>query len=101
MTEQPVSSPAPATPGKQAAAPSVPAEDPKAKVERLRGELAKAEAALPPEPGTVRVKVEGPHSSFSFGSAVVGTDYTSVPNHLVPSLMRAASEAGVTLTTEG
>lgn len=99
MTDQPASPPLPASTGSKTAAAAL--EDPQARVDRLRKELSEAEAALPPEPGTVRVRVEKPHSSFSFGVAAVGNEYTPVPNHLVPFLMRAASEAGVTLTTEG
>ena len=76
-------------------------EDPAAEAARLRAEAAAIEAALPPSPGTVRVRVEAPHAEFWLGGVGVGTEPTEVPEHLVPALMQSASEAGVTLTQEG
>ena len=93
MTEQP---------GSQAqTAPAKQAEDPQARVARLRAALSEAESALPPKPNVTRIQVDKPHEFFTFGSATVGPSWTEVPNILVPSLLRAADEAGVTLITEG
>lgn len=90
MTEQPASPP----PGK---APAVPPDAARERVGKLRAQLLEAEAALPVEPGTVRLRVTKPHDSFTAGGVTVGTDPTPVPGHAVPQLMTAADEAGVTI----
>ena len=90
MTEQPAAAP-PA--GKQAP----PQDDAQQRVEKLRAELAMAEAALPPVPGTVRLRVMPPHDSFTRAAVTVGRDFTLVPAGAVPELMSAAADAGVTL----
>ena len=78
-----------------------PADDsPEAKVARLRGELAEAEAALPRKPGTVPVKVGPPHSEFHFGGVSVGNDFTPVNESQLASLQQAAARSGVELITE-
>jgi hypothetical protein len=93
VTEQPAVTPAKnagaATPGKE--------ESPGDAVARLRAELAMATAALPPEPGTVRVRVMPPHDSFTVGGVTVGEDPTPVPAHALSQLMTAATDAGVTI----
>lgn len=71
------------------------------RVNRLRQELAAAQAKLPIPVGTVRLKVEAPHSSFQFGAHTVGAEWTEIPGHAVPNLFAHASDAGVTLTQEG
>lgn len=87
MTEQPA--------GGKGAAPSQP--DPAERVGKLRAELAVAEAALPPAPGTVRVRVAPPHDSFSVGGVTVGPDFTPVPAGALAGLLGAAADAGVTI----
>lgn len=88
MTEQPAAA-QPA--GKQAA------PDPQELVEKLRAELAVAEAAVPSPPDTVRVRVRPPHDSFTVGGVTVGPDFTPVPVGALTRLMAAADDAGVTL----
>ena len=70
---------------------------PQDRVEALRAQLAEAEAALPPEPGTIRLRVMPPHDSFTRGAVTVGRDFTPVPAGAVPELTAAADDAGVTL----
>lgn len=91
MTEQPSVTAAPA--GKQ----QQPEADPRERAERLRAELAAAEAALPPPPGTVRVRVRPPHDTFTLGGVTVGPGFTPVPAGALTGLMSAAGDAGVTL----
>jgi hypothetical protein len=91
MTEQPSAVP-PA--GKQAPSAQDAARD---RVGKLRAQLADAEAALPAPPGTVRLRVTGPHDSFAYGGLSVGRDPVPVPAGAVPQLMTAAGDAGVTL----
>jgi hypothetical protein len=92
MTEQPAVPPA----GKQP--PAVPPQDAaRDRIGKLRAQLLEAEAALPPEPGTVRLRVTEPHDSFTVAGVTVGADPTPVPAGAVPRLMTAAGDAGVTL----
>lgn len=81
----------------KAPAPGKTPPDPQAKVDDLRTQLAVAEAALPPEPGTVRLRVLPPQDSFTVGAVTVGASPTDVPAHAVARLMGAAGEAGVKL----
>lgn len=90
MTGQP-SAPA----GKQP--PAAPADAALDRIGKLRAELAMAEAALPPVPGTVRVRVMPPHDTFTLGAVTVGPDFTLVPAGALTGLMSAAGDAGVTL----
>jgi hypothetical protein len=92
MTDTPA---VPAPAGKPPAA--VPPDAARERVGKLRAQLAEAEAALPVEPGTVRLRVTEPHDSFSSGGVTVGRDPTPVPAGAVPQLMSAAGDAGVTL----
>ena len=92
MTEQPAAAQAPA--GRQ---PPVPQASPQERVAALRAQLAEAEAALPPVPGTARVRVMPPHDSFTRGGVTVGRDYTPVPAGALTQLMTAAADAGVTI----
>jgi hypothetical protein len=92
MTEQPATPPA----GKSPPASSVP-DAARERIGKLRAQLLEAEAALPPEPGTVRLRVTGPHDSFTVAGVTVGKDPTPVPAGAVPQLMTAAGDAGVTL----
>jgi hypothetical protein len=87
--------------GQVQSAPAPDDDSPGGRVARLRAELAEAEAAAPAQPGTTRVKVEGPHESFTVAGITVGTDFAPVSDSLLTSFMRAAREAGVALTTEG
>ncbi len=70
-----------------------------------QGSAADGLAAVPavaaaPSTGAIRLKVEPPHSSMTYGGVVIGTEYTEVPlSHLGP-LTQAAADAGVTLTQE-
>lgn len=73
MTEQPAVPPPakPPVPSPQDAA--------RDRVGKLRAQLAEAEASLPAEPGTVRLRVTRPHDSFTAGGVTVGTDPTPFP----------------------
>jgi hypothetical protein len=86
MTEQPAA-------GKQPAPPPSPQD----RVDQLRAQLAEAEAALPPVPGTARVRVMPPHDSFTVGGVTVGASPTAVPAAALTRLMSAAASAGVTI----
>jgi hypothetical protein len=77
--------------------PAVPARS----LEEVRAELAALEAAEPAPPGTVKLKVELPHQSMTFGGITVGNDWTAVPAAHVQKIMTAAGDAGVTISTEG
>jgi hypothetical protein len=93
MTEQPV---APPPAGKQP--PDATAQDdPRERAEKLRAELAMAEAALPVPPGTVRVRVLPPHDTFTLAGVTVGPDFTPVPAGALTGLLSAAADAGVTI----
>ena len=59
--------------------------------QQLRGEDA---------PATVTMKVEGPHSAFSYGGVTVGTESTEVPASHAAAITEAAADAGVTITQE-
>jgi hypothetical protein len=90
MTEQPAAPPA----GKQQATAQDATRD---RIGKLRAQLLEAEAALPPEPGTVRLKVMPPHDSFTVGGFTVGKDPAPVPAGATERLMSAAADAGVTI----
>jgi len=92
MTEQPAAPSPPA--GKSPPAPQDAARE---RVGKLRAQLLEAEAALPVEPGTVRLKVMPPHDSFTVGGFTVGKDPVPVPANATERLMSAAADAGVTL----
>lgn len=85
----------------------LPTDARRARAARLRAEAdkldppaaAEADAEVPETHVTLRV--EEPHASFEYGGTVVGRDPTQVHQLLVPGLMQAAAEAGVTLTQEG
>jgi hypothetical protein len=91
MTEQPAAAP-PA--GKQVPAPPSP-DAAQERVEKLRAQLVEAEAAVPPPPGTVRLRVAGDHDSFTVAGFTVTKDPTPVPAHALAHLMGAAADAGV------
>ena len=106
MTE-PAAPAKPATAPPAAAAPAAPAPAPAA--QPTAGGLTAAEQvqlgnllAKQTTAGVTaeRFKVEPPHSSFSYGGATVGTEFTTVPGGLVAAFATAAAEAGVTLTQE-
>jgi hypothetical protein len=75
-------------------APAVP-PSPQQRVDGLRAQLAEAEAALPPVPGTVLLQVMPPHDSFTYGGITVGKDPTRVPAGALTRLMSAAAGARV------
>jgi hypothetical protein len=92
VSEQPAAAPA-VKPG-----PAVPDQDnARERIEKLRAELAAAEASVPPSPGTARVRVRAPHESFTVAGVSVGPDFTAVPAGALTGLMSAADDAGVTL----
>jgi hypothetical protein len=91
MTEQPAAAPA----AKPAAPPE--RDDATERIEKLRAELAMAEAALPPAPGTAKVRVTGKHDTFTLAGVTVGPDFTPVPIGALTGLMSAAADAGVVL----
>jgi hypothetical protein len=62
---------------------------------------AKAErAAAGSDKTLLRMRVEEPHESITFGGFTLGREYRTVPSHLAGSLQSAAAEAGVTITQE-
>jgi hypothetical protein len=97
--QQPVESKniiAPAAPAEEAPAPAsglTPDE------ERMLGEL-QAKATAASAAGTLRFKVEAPHSGLFFGGLTIGREFTNVPETMAASLVTAAADAGVTLTQE-
>lgn len=66
----------------------------------LRAQAAAIEASLPPEEGYVRLRTELPHESFTLGGTYVGNEWTDVPKTLAPGVLRAAVDAGVTVTQQ-
>jgi len=73
----------------------------KAEIRRLREQLeAAGQPDKQPVPDPVRLKVESPHSSVTFGGITVGSEYTEVPGHAVAALMEGAADAGVTITQD-
>jgi hypothetical protein len=65
------------------------------------GKLLTRQAAAAVAAGeAVRMKVEGPHDSISYGGLTVGTEYTTVPVSMVAAITEAAADAGVTITQE-
>jgi hypothetical protein len=48
----------------------------------------------------VRMKVESPHESLTFGMVTVGTEFTDVPEAMAARLRAAAERSGVTITQE-
>ena len=97
MTEQPQDkAPVPAA-GKQGPAQPDAQAVAEERVEKLRAQLAEAEAAVPPPPGTVRVRVARPHDSFTVAGVTVGRDFTPVPAGALARLTAAAGAAGVKL----
>jgi hypothetical protein len=98
MTDQAAEKPAAGMTGAKPAA--KPPEDPYGEAKLLRAQAAALEKGIPPEPGTVRLKVAKPHDSFTAGGITVGTDPVPVPAGAVPQLMTAAADAGVTLVEE-
>lgn len=76
--------------------------DPYGEARLLRAQAAALEASAPPTDEYVRLKVEPPHVQFSYGGAVIGSDWTAVHASLVPGVLSAAAgAAGVTVTQEG
>ena len=61
--------------------------------------LAKRDAAVA-GPDPVRLKVEPPHASISFGGVTVASEFTSVPASIAAAVTGAAAEAGVKITQE-
>lgn len=76
------------------------AGDPYAQARQLRAQADAIEAAAPPSDEYVRMKVGPPHVEFSFGGTDVGSDWTVVHASLAPGVLRAASDAGVTVTQQ-
>jgi hypothetical protein len=75
-------------------------EDPYGQARLLRAQAAAIEASIPSDAGFVRMKVGEPHESFRFGGTEVGSDWTVVPDHLAQGVLRAAADAGVTVTQQ-
>lgn len=89
MTEQPAAA-APA-----ASAPLTEQE------EAYLGKLLTRQAAAAVASGeAVRMKVEEPHESLTYGGVTVGTEFTTVPSSMAAALVEAAADAGVTITQE-
>jgi hypothetical protein len=55
----------------------------------------------PVQPAVPTLKVELPHSSFTYGGVTIWGTPTEVHPSLIPPIMQSAAEAGVTLTQEG
>jgi len=96
MTEQPAAT----APGKPPVPPSPPdaaVTAARERVGKLRAQLLEAEAALPQEPGTIRLKVMPPHDTFTVGGFTIGRDPVPVPAAATERLMSAAADSGVTI----
>lgn len=78
-----------------------PPQDPYGQARMLRAQAAALEEAAPAAGEYVRLKTGEPHASFSFGGTEVGTEWTRVHASLAPGVLRAAADAGVTVTQEG
>jgi hypothetical protein len=115
MTEQPAAAAAapPAAPApaaqQQAPPPAAPAqEEPRVAGKTglttdqqvQLGELVAARDAAAVAAGAVQMTVEEPHAAFTYGGVTVTTDPTTVPASIVPAIVQAAAEAGVTLTQQ-
>jgi len=82
--------------------PSAAPEDPYGLARELRAQAAAIEAAAPPTDEWVKLKVEPPHTSFSYGGVEVGKEWTPVHVTLAPGVLSSASQTpGVTVTQEG
>lgn len=83
--------------------PQPPKEDPYGEARLLRAQADAIESAAAARDDThVRLKVEPPHQSFSYGGVDVGSDWTPVHATLAQAVLRAAAETpGVTVTQEG
>jgi hypothetical protein len=88
----------------RAADSSAPSKDENAvdRAARLEAELADARREAQADAGdpVVMLRVEEPHAEFYHGGLGVGTDWTEVPEHMVPALMEGAANSGVTLTQQ-
>jgi hypothetical protein len=85
----------------RAADPKAP-DDPYGQARLLRAQADALEAAAPPTDEYVKLKVEPPHSAFSYGGVTVGPQWTAVHSSLAPGVLSAAAGTGVvTLTQEG
>jgi hypothetical protein len=91
----------PATAAQARPAPLPEEESPRAKAARLRREAAEIERSLPQVEGTVRVRVNLPHSEFHFGGVHIGNEFVPVNAALLADVMQAADNSGVELITEG
>jgi hypothetical protein len=69
-------------------------------VEKLRAELAMAEAALPVPEGHVQVRVKGV-PWFQVGQHLIGSTWQEIHPGYLPRLEEAARSAGVELETKG
>lgn len=98
MTEPAAPPPAapgpPAAPAPEPAGPLTPAEEIELGELIIRRDEAEAGA------DAQQMKVEPPHASISYGGVTVGTEYTTVPGHMVAGIATAADEAGVTITIQ-
>lgn len=95
----PVVAPAPAAQVNVAVPGAVPVSGLTAAEEAQLGALiAKRDAAE--AGGVALLKVEQPHTEMIFGGTRVGTDWTPVPERLVPHLFNAAADAGVTISRQ-
>ena len=97
------SAPAPAPQATQAASPPPPPPRPLCDTQhhprctrRARQTAANAGTAAAP----VRMKVTGGHASLSYGGLTIGTEFTTVPAHMVAAMTEAAADAGVEITQE-
>jgi hypothetical protein len=50
--------------------------------------------------GGIRLKVEEPHESLTYGGVTVGREFSEVPAHIAAQFTQAAAEAGVTVTQQ-
>jgi hypothetical protein len=75
-------------------------DDPYGQALLLRAQAAALEASIPADAPYVRMKTEAPHESFQFGGTYIGSDWTTIPEHLAPGVLRAAADAGVTVTQQ-
>ena len=105
MTE-PAKAPAATAPAQQAApaadAPkNKPATGPLSAAEQAQlSTLLTRQAATTGTGDPIRMKVTGDHSALMYGGLTIGTEFVTVPAHMVAAVTTAAAEAGVTLDQE-
>jgi len=97
--QQPAQAPGPAPPA--APSPESPTAEGLSVSEQTElGQLLAKRDAAAAGAGASSLKVEPPHSAFSYGGVTVASEFTDVPALMAAAVVEAAAEAGVTITQE-